>query len=938
MDRYPYPSETLQTPALTSGINVPSGILVLEPAASSALAAGTKRTISWIARGCTLVDLYYGFAGANFVQIASAVPNTGFYFWTVPAVPFRTNYFVHVVCANSNDAGTGVTANSSNFTIASGSLVLLSPGRGARVVNDSTLRVAWKKNASVSGVNVFVRDGSAAETQVATNVGGTFTDFTLPGSVSNSNWVRVRIQSATDSASQDSVDGAFMVRGASPSFPVSLAGRTFQVGEVQRFEWNGRSDSYLVDLDLVLGASTVSLVKNLPDFGTYTVLTPDTPPTTNARLRVTFKDAAGNGLSSLDTAVFNINKNSALPPTPPVNNPAGPKRLFDGDNKTDLVVYRPADGTWLVRSSTGGYADAGNTVTYQWGLPGDIPISADFDGDQKLDITVYRLASATWYIRYSTQGYDSATYGFYQWGLPGDVPLAADFDGDGKAELTVFRPSTGEWYIRYSSQNYNASTYGVYQWGLSGDIPVIDDFDGDVKPDLVVFRPSNGTWYIRFSSLDFSMASTGTFQWGLPGDIPMSGDFDGDAVSDFAVYRRSQGVWYIRLSTLGYSTTTYGFYHWGVPTDIPIVGDFDADGKSDIAIYRPSTGGSGEWRILLSSLGYNPAVASVYQFGAAGDVVLAGDTGASAELSLIKANPNLAAWRRDFDGDHKSDLNVFRPSNGTWYSRFSSQGYNTATATTTQWGLPGDIPISGDFDGDGKIELTVFRPSEGGWYIRHSSQNYNIATHAWYQWGIPGDIPLAADFDGDGRTDLTVFRPSSAEWYIRYSSQGYNAATFGLYQWGVPGDVPLATDADGDGKADLTVWRQSSGEWYIRYSTRGYNAAFYGLYQWGLNGDIPIAADFDGDHLIDLTVFRPSNGSWYIRYSSTGYSQVTTGFYQWGLPGDVPTANDFDGDGRTDLVVFRPASGEWYIRYSTLGYSAQYALYQWGQPGDLLLK
>jgi hypothetical protein len=281
----------------------------------------------------------------------------------------------------------------------------------------------------------------------------------------------------------------------------------------------------------------------------------------------------------------------------------------------------------------------------------------------------------------------------------------------------------------------------------------------------------------------------------------------------------------------------------------------------------------------------------------------------------------------DFDGDGRRDLAVFRPSNGTWYIRYSSLGYNGAN--TYQWGLPGDIPISGDFDGDGKTDLTVFRPSNGTWYIRYSSLGYNGANT--YQWGLPGDIPISGDFDGDGKTDLTVFRPSNGTWYILYSSLGYSAAN--SFQWGLPGDVPVSGDFDGDGKAELTVWRPSDGTWYIRYSSLGYSAA--NTYQWGLPGDIPAVGDFDGDGKSELTVWRPSDGTWYIRYSSLGYSAANS--FQWGLPGDVPVTGDFDGDGKSELTVWRPSDGTWYIRYSSLGYNAANT-FQWGLPGDAPVK
>jgi hypothetical protein len=303
----------------------------------------------------------------------------------------------------------------------------------------------------------------------------------------------------------------------------------------------------------------------------------------------------------------------------------------------------------------------------------------------------------------------------------------------------------------------------------------------------------------------------------------------------------------------------------------------------------------------------------------------------------VKIGSSQAVAPFDADGDGKSELFVFRPSNGTWYTRYSAQGYGDAEAF--QWGLPGDIPISGDFDGDGKMELTVFRPANGTWYIRYSSFGYNTGNAGVFQWGLPGDLPVSADFDGDEKTELAIYRPSNGTWYIRYSSLGYNVGTAGVFQWGLPGDVPLTRDFDGDGRTELTVWRPANGTWYIRYSSLGYSLGTAGVFQWGLPGDIPIAADFDGDGKTELTVWRPADGTWYIRYSSLGYNIGNVGVFQWGLPGDVPLAADFDGDGKTELTVWRPANGTWFVRYSSFGFNiGNVGVFQWGLPGDVMVK
>jgi hypothetical protein len=155
----------------------------------------------------------------------------------------------------------------------------------------------------------------------------------------------------------------------------------------------------------------------------------------------------------------------------------------------------------------------------------------------------------------------------------------------------------------------------------------------------------------------------------------------------------------------------------------------------------------------------------------------AGGFGTNDIYSAVRVSVNRSATA-DFDGDGRSDVSVFRPSEGIWYVMES--GSNTFRAT--QFGQDGDKIVPGDYDGDGRTDFAVFRPSDRNWYFQRSSDNSFSA----YQWGLATDKLAPGDYDGDGRTDLAVYRDGI--WFIVQSSNG----SISYQHFGLSGDIPVA--------------------------------------------------------------------------------------------------------------------------------------------------
>ncbi|HVE56236.1 MAG TPA: VCBS repeat-containing protein, partial [Pyrinomonadaceae bacterium] len=252
--------------------------------------------------------------------------------------------------------------------------------------------------------------------------------------------------------------------------------------------------------------------------------------------------------------------------------------------------------------------------------------------------------------------------------------------------------------------------------------------------------------------------------------------------------------------------------------------------------------------------------------------------------------------RADFDGDGKTDLSVFRPSEGNWYLNQSTAGFGVVN-----WGISTDVLTPGDFNGDNKTDFAVFRANADSTQPDFYILNTGTSTVSGVSWGVAGDIPVIRDFDGDAKDDITVFRPSNNTWYTLKSSGGITVTAFGQ-----AGDVPVGGDFDGDGKADLTVYR--SGTWISQLSGGGSSNIVLGA-----AGDVLVPADYDGDNKDDVALFRPSTGQWWVRKSTDASTTATN----WGTSGDIPVPGDYDGDGKDDYAVYR--NGQWWLLRSTSG-------------------
>lgn len=290
--------------------------------------------------------------------------------------------------------------------------------------------------------------------------------------------------------------------------------------------------------------------------------------------------------------------------------------------------------------------------------------AADFDGDGASDVVVWRPESGMWYVLPSASGFDFSAHYSVQWGLYGDKPVIGDIDGDGRSDFGVYRPGPGLWYWLKSESNYTEAS--VIQWGLAEDEPHPADYDGDGKTDLAVYRRKAGQMYVLLSSGGFNRTaalagdanSVRVLQLSAGPTRVLTGDYTGDGRDEIVNIDAVQGYifWTMR--------TVHGEYisssPWGYEQDYALACDLDGDGAAGRIAVRLMPQGHYEW------------------FGATsqGPVV-------TASHGSLFDHPSCS---RDYDGDGKGDMTVFRPHGGRWFIRRSSDG----TLLDLQFGLEGD--------------------------------------------------------------------------------------------------------------------------------------------------------------------------------------------------------------------------------------------------------
>ncbi len=314
--------------------------------------------------------------------------------------------------------------------------------------------------------------------------------------------------------------------------------------------------------------------------------------------------------------------------------------------------------------------------------------------------------------------------------------------------------------------------------------------------------------------------------------------------------------------------------------------DFSGEGRTDFTTLQFNENANIVWNIVVNPVNPlpNQGIIRRFAFGLTGDNETFGD-------SVVP---------RDYVGDRKTEVAVYRDTNNTYYlAQFPAA---TNTGITLDRAVPfgnalTDNPgAEGDYDGDGKADYTIVRVQSSilTWYILNSANN-TFKAIPFGRTGVAGNTGTAifqgADFTGDGRDELIFVNRNSAGGAVNYyigdsnTGAGVITKTFGDFQ-----DDFSVTPADytGDGRADFVAVRQTQGAaaiWYINNSvTNVTTATAFGVASPNFDEDLPVRGNYDGVGGHDIAVYRPSNRTFYYISSANGSFQGQ----EAGLQDEIP--------------------------------------------------
>ncbi|MFN4854531.1 MAG: PKD domain-containing protein [Bacteroidota bacterium] len=281
-----------------------SSIMVISPNGGEVFGAGSSEYIQWDSQNISAVTIDYSTDGGNnFTQVATNVPNYGYYLWTIPST-VSTQCKIKV-----SDASNLSTSDVSNdlFSILNPGISLVDPNGGEIYTGNSTATASYVASGISNYLNLELStDSMSSWSALATgmyNMGAA--EWQVPNLSSNRCFLR--ISDFFNANISDTSNARFSIIPASPSITLYApnGGETFASGQETSIFWSATSIAQIKIEFSSDGGTSYTTIASAVDatMGFYSWNVPGTP-SSNCRIRIS--DAANNSLSDASLNTFSI--------------------------------------------------------------------------------------------------------------------------------------------------------------------------------------------------------------------------------------------------------------------------------------------------------------------------------------------------------------------------------------------------------------------------------------------------------------------------------------------------------------------------------------------------------------------------------------------------------------------------------------------------------
>jgi hypothetical protein len=234
-------------------------------------------------------------------------------------------------------------------------------------------------------------------------------------------------------------------------------------------------------------------------------------------------------------------------------------------------IYSLATHEFFLRNSnTSGAAD----LTVNFGDDAeDLPVAGDWDADGETDLGVFRPSTGQFLLRQRQLLSFVTTTVQFSSESGGELPVIGDFDGDGFDTVGLFAIGEGDPFFVLSNFPVPSSvvpkTEIQFFFGKEGDLPIAGDWDGDGLDTVGVYRPSTSEFFLVNDFSENPVVTT--FVFGVPGDLPLAGDWNGDGVDGVGVYSKAASTMHLS-DDFGVTESVFRFAEFA---DLPVAGNWD---------------------------------------------------------------------------------------------------------------------------------------------------------------------------------------------------------------------------------------------------------------------------------------------------------------------------------------------------------------------------